>query len=120
MELVVGKSQFAMGVSGSRKAGRDLLQIGDCHVHIAGVAFDKSAVVESTRVSRSERQGLFEVRTGVVVSLPLDLDDGEVSVGIGVVRTKLGDACESAGGGSILLCVQQGDSVVVPAHPLFV
>src|SRR5260370_24904316 len=94
-----------MGSWGLRKAGDDLLQIGDCHIHIAGISFDKSAVVEGPRVSRSKRQGLFKVRTGVVVSLPLDLDDGKVSVGIGIVWTKFCDTREGARRGSRFLCL---------------
>ena len=40
VELVVGKSEFAMGISRSRKTGCDLLKISDRPIHVAEIALD--------------------------------------------------------------------------------
>ena len=57
------------------------------------------------------------MRLGVVVSFPGDFDDGHVGVGVGVVGAQGGDVLEGMDGGFVLLSVEEGDAVVVPAHP---
>ena len=43
-----------------------------------------------------------------------------VGEGVGVVGTKFGDVLEGVDAGGVLLGVEHGDAVVVPAHPFLV
>ncbi len=70
------------------------LEIFDRLIDLAGVALDEGAIVEGARVAGKQRERLGEVRLGVVVALPGDLDDGHVGVGVGVVGTQRGDVLE--------------------------
>ena len=60
------------------------------------------------------------MRLGVVVALPRDFDDCHVGVGVGVVGAQGGDLFERVDCGFVLEGVEQGDAVVVPAHPLWI
>ena len=60
------------------------------------------------------------MRLGVVVAFPGDFDHRHVGVGIGIVGAQIGDVLEGVDCSLVLLRVEQGDAVVVPAHPFLV
>jgi len=109
-----------MCVAGAGKRLGDEAQIGDSAVEITLVPLKESAIVECTRVVGIKFEGLAEVRSRVLVLLPLNFDDGLVGKRVDVVRAKFRDMCEGVDLGSVLLRVQQAYAVVVPSHPFVV
>ena len=97
-----------------------MFEVGDGFFDLAGVALDECAVVEGARIAGKQGEGLGEIGLGVVVFLPGNFNDTHVGEGVGVVGTQGGDALEGVDRGCVLLGVEQGDAVVVPAHPFFI
>ena len=120
MLLEEAETEFAEAVAGAGIFGQHGFEVGDGFFDLAGVALDECAVVEGARIARKQGEGLGEIGLGVVVFLPGNFNDTHVGEGVGVVGTQGGDALEGVDRGCVLLGVEQGDAVVVPAHPLFI
>ena len=115
--LVVAEAEFAETIVGAGILGEHGFEVGDGFFDLAGVALDEGAIVEGARVAWEKGQRLGEMGLGVVVALPGNLNDGHIGVGVGVVGAQGGDVLKGVNGGFVLLRVEQGDAVVVPAHP---
>lgn len=111
MRQVIGKSEFAKRVAGSRELRNDFFKIGNCACEaVVHIALNQGAVVESARIAGSKRERLVRSGSCRFVVFQVELGRSNVGVAIGVVGTESDDVLEGVKSVAVLTLIDQGDS----------
>src|SRR6202789_1165230 len=116
--LIVRDTELSASISRVRILRDHLLQVGDLSFGMPLPAFDKSEIVESPSVIRTERKRLLERSACLGILLPFNESDSNVDIAILVIRAQSNDVLKRIHRLVVLQLVEVPYADIIPAHPL--